>query len=141
MKCEKCGKRTMILYYHTNRKNKKWMPILNYCRHCGEINGSVRGKERLGEYHDEKFKDYRYTGEIHHIKSKGKKLIDNISEETLKKLSEEDLKKLEETDTYDYCEGKMVKLYGLFRVEGKQKWIPVFWYCLSCEVVVKRVDR
>lgn len=138
MKCKKCEKRIKKLYYHTNRKNKKWIPVLYYCPHCGKIGGNASGKNEL-EIDDIRIsKDYRYRGLIHEIKGK-KQLIDSVPEKIIKKLDDEDKEALKETDTYDYCYGKMIKLYGLFRKENKQKWIPIFWYCVSCRKVVSKI--
>jgi len=138
-KCKECGKRTKKLYYHTNRKEgKKWIPMLYYCFNCDTFNGSVKGNNNFIIHRNRIFKDYRYKGQIHEVKGK-KKLINQIGEDILKKLSNEDRLKLENSETYDYCNGKMVKLYGLFRVENKQRWLPVFWYCVHCRKVVSKV--
>jgi len=138
-KCKKCGKRTKKLYYHANRKdNKKWIPILHYCFHCNIFNGSAKGKGELKIQLNKISKDYRYTGEIHQIRGKSK-LIDKIDKEILKKIPDFEIKKLEKTETNDYCYGKMIKLYGLFREKNKQTWKPVFWYCINCRQVISKI--
>jgi hypothetical protein len=30
------------------------------------------------------------------------------------------------------CKGKSVKLYRIQTIDGKRKWVPLFWYCTSC---------
>jgi len=55
-----------------------------------------------------------------------------------KKLTKEVIEKIDKSFNYDYCNESMVKLYRKIRNGKKQKWIPIFWYCISCKKAVSK---
>jgi len=146
--CLHCGKRVKTAYYHTDRANdKKWIPILQYCFSCEKFYSysyPYPRKKKLIKNPVRIRIDNRYQGAYHDgrigLKPLTKVIMGNVLENLYKQLPVGEIEKLKNTMTDIYCNQKMIKLYSFFRIDKKQKWIPVFWYCPSCKKVVSKIN-